>query len=112
MENNVRWNVKLIFADGALAKEGTTIRDPCSSIWVPASYEHFYLWEVLRNPITSVSLLIQADHPFAYYVIMFLTHYKNWKYVRTSTQTEDKVGGLVVLTALTTKSTLLISDAM
>jgi hypothetical protein len=52
-------NVKLIlvFVDGVVTKEGTTSRDPynyssCSSICVPASYEHFYMWEVLRNPIT------------------------------------------------------------
>lgn len=55
----VRWNVKLIFADGVSAREGTTSREPsnysrCSSICVPASYEHFYLWEVLRNPISNV----------------------------------------------------------
>lgn len=70
IENDVWWNVKLIFADGVFAKGGTTSRDPsnysrpCSSICVPPSYEHFYLWEVLRNPITNVPSLTQADHPF------------------------------------------------
>jgi hypothetical protein len=64
MESDVQSNVNLIFAGEAFAYERTSRRDPsnyspCSLFRVPASYEHFYLWEVLRNPVTNVSSLIQ-----------------------------------------------------